>query len=75
MPFPAPGFVPPNDANRPLTFDERETLSLWIAQGASVFSCGACSPKVDGDGGVDAVSDAQAPDASPDAQPSDAGAD
>lgn len=75
MPFPAPGFVPPNDANRPLTFDERETLSLWIAQGASVFSCGACSPKSEGDGGVDAASDAQPVDAGQDAPVQDASRD
>ena len=63
MPFPPPGQVPPSDENRPLSFQEREVLRLWIAKGASVVECGACYP-------ADPVADA-----GQDAQPADAGTD
>ncbi len=41
MPYPpAPG--PLSYATSPLTYEERERLSLWIGQGAVVEACGTC---------------------------------
>jgi hypothetical protein len=35
MPFPPPANIPLNYTNDPLTLEEMERMSLWIAQGAS----------------------------------------
>lgn len=40
MPFPVPQVKSP--AQQPLTFQEREKIRLWIAQGAVVNECGGC---------------------------------
>lgn len=39
MPFPPPSGTPLQDTNDPLTLDELERMSLWIAQGAPTPSC------------------------------------
>ena len=43
MPYPAPGNA---YFSQPLTFQERERIRIWIARGAPVRDCGACSTSV-----------------------------
>lgn len=40
MPYPA---TAPGYAHQPLTFQERERVRLWIAQGAALRDCGECA--------------------------------
>ena len=39
MPYPATQVA---YATQPLTFLERETIRIWIANGAKVYDCGGC---------------------------------
>lgn len=64
MPFPQAG-GPTSSRDQGLTFDERQRIRLWIAQGAKLEECGGCTS-------VAFVPDAGAPDVGP---PADAGAD
>jgi hypothetical protein len=69
MPYPVPNATSYYD--QPLTFQERETIRVWIARGAILDTCGECTvpagqPDAGGDGGADAGADANA-DASSDA--------
>ena len=76
MPYPVAGAATIYE-QLPLTFNERELVRLWIAQGADVPDCQGCRGITDGDrdggaatpdaGGSDAGSDASRPDASADA--------
>jgi hypothetical protein len=63
MPFPSTFIT--SSRQQALTFDERERIRLWIAQGAKLQECGGCTsvasiPKPDAGDGVDASADAGA---------------
>jgi hypothetical protein len=64
MPYPVPNATSYYD--QPLTFQERETIRLWIARGAIVEQCGECAVPAgepdagDGGGVADAGEDASA---------------
>ncbi len=64
MPYPTPS--PRDYLELPLTFQERELVRLWIAQGADVPECGGCAevtpPALDGGAGDAGASDAGAKD-------------
>jgi hypothetical protein len=64
MPYPVPR--PTVYEELPLTFNERELVRMWIAQGADAPDCQGCRPIVPGD------PDGGPSDASTDAGPSDA---
>jgi hypothetical protein len=42
MPYPPADAAAPDYSTQPLTFEERERLRLWIAQGANVEACSTC---------------------------------
>jgi hypothetical protein len=63
MPYPSTFIT--SSRQQALTFDERERIRLWIAQGANMTECGGCTPVAfNADAGEP---DADAPDAGADA--------
>jgi hypothetical protein len=59
--MPYPPAVVTSPIQQALTFDERQRIRLWIAQGAKLEECGGCTPVAflpPPDGGADAGSDA-----------------
>lgn len=56
MPYPVASVRSPGE--QPLTFDERERIRLWIAQGAKMSNCGCAESVTPGGATADAASDA-----------------
>jgi hypothetical protein len=50
-PMPYPVLLSTSYVDQPLTFQERETIRMWIARGAHVETCGACTTPPSPDGG------------------------